>query len=225
MKKSKNYKKAEENFDRTKSYPIKEALEILEKFPKAKFDEATEVHIKTSIDAKKSDQLIRNSVQLPYGTGKKVKIAAFTENQIKEAKEAGADLIGGEELISKIAQKKTLEADIAVATPEMMPKLAKIAKILGPKGLMPNPKSQTVGPKIAVLIEALKKGRVNFKNDDGGNIHVVIGKRSFGREKLAENYKIFIDALNQSKPAAVKGRLIESITLKATMTPGVRVSL
>jgi len=224
MKKNKGQKEAKEGFDKNKVYAIEDALNVLETLPKAKFDESVEVHIKTSIDPKKSDQQIRSSAQLPHGTGKKVKIVAFTATQEKEAKTAGADIIGGEELIEKIGQKGSIEFNVAVATPEMMPKLAKIAKILGPRGLMPNPKTQTVGPKIGEMIEALKKGKVDFKSDDGANVHAVIGKRSFGKEKLAENYKAFLEALNQSKPATVKGRFIRNITLSATMTPGIKVS-
>lgn len=163
MKNSKNYKKAQEAFDKTKSYSINEALEILEKFPKAKFDESVEVHIKTSVDPKKSDQQIRTSAQLPHGTGKAVKIAAFTATQQKEAKEAGAEIVGGEDLVEKISQGGNLDFSATVATPEMMPKLGKIAKILGPRGLMPNPKTQTVGPKIGEMIEALKKGKLISK--------------------------------------------------------------
>lgn len=224
MKKNKSQKESGEIFDRNKVYAIEEALNILETFPKAKFDESVEAHIKTAIDPKKSDQQIRSSAQLPYGTGRKVKIAAFTAAQEKEAKAAGADIVGGEDLVEKISQKGSIEFNVAVATPEMMPKLAKIAKILGPRGLMPNPKTQTVGPKIGEMIEALKKGKVDFKSDDGGNIHAMIGKRSFDKEKLAENYKALLEALNQNKPVTVKGKLIKNITLSATMTPGIRVS-
>lgn len=224
MRRGKNYKKAGEAFKKGESFSPEKALEVLEKFPKAKFDESVEVHIKTNIDPKKSDQQIRSSVELPNGTGKEVRVAAFTETQEKQAKEAGADLVGGEDLVEKIATKKNLDFDVAVATPEMMPKLAKIAKILGPKGLMPNPKSQTVGPKIEEMITSLKKGRLDFKNDDSANIHVVIGKRSFGKDKLLENYKAFMEVLEQNKPTGIKGRFIKSITLTATMTPGIRVS-
>jgi len=224
MKKSKNYRKAEESFVKGKAYAIEEALEILEKFPKAKFDESVEIHIRTSIDPKKSDQQIRTSVQLPHGTGKKMKIAAFTSVQQKEAKEAGAEIIGGEELVKKISQSGAFNFNVAVATPEMMPKLGKIAKLLGPKGLMPNPKTQTIGPKIAEMIEALKKGRTSCKNDDSGNIHAVIGKRSFGKDKLLENFQAFTENLNRNKPATVKGKLVKRITLTATMVPGIKIS-
>lgn len=225
MKRGKNYKKAVELFEKNKKYPIQDALEIMEKFPEAKFDESVEIHIRTAIDPKKSDQLVRGAVELPHGTGKTVRVAAFTEKQQKEAKEAGADLVGGEELVEKMGTAKSFDFDVAVATPEMMPKLAKIAKILGPKGLMPNPKSQTVGPKIVPMIESLKKGRISYKNDDSGNVHMIIGKRSFGKEKIAENAKTFIEELQKNKPAAVKGRLTKNISISFTMSPGVRISL
>lgn len=225
MKRGKNYKKATELFEKNKKHPIEEALEIMEKFPKAKFNESVEIHIRTSIDPKKSDQLIRGAVELPHGTGKSVRVAAFTEKQQKEAKDAGADLIGGEELVEKMASAKNFDFDVAVATPEMMPKLAKIAKALGPKGLMPNPKSETVGPKIADMVGALKKGRASYKNDDGANIHMIVGKRSFGKEKIIENTKAFVEDIRKNKPAAVKGKLIKNISISFTMSPGVKISL
>ena len=155
----------------------------------------------------------------------KVKIAAFTSVQQKEAKEAGAEIVGGEELVKKVDQSGTFNFNVAVATPEMMPKLGKIAKLLGPKGMMPNPKTQTIGPKIAEMIDALKKGRISCRNDDSGNIHVVIGKRSFDKNKLLENFRAFVDNLNRNKPATVKGKLIKRITLTATMVPGIKISL
>lgn len=222
--KSKNYKKAQESLGEKKSYSLDEAIELLGKFPKAKFDESVELAIKTNVDPRKSDQQIRGTVTLPYGTGKTKKIAAFTETQAKEAKEAGADLVGGEELVEKVIKGK-IDFEIAVATTEMMPKLAKAAKILGPKGLMPNPKTETVGPKIVPMIEALKKGRASFKTDDSGNVHGTIGKQSFSAEQIKENAENFIKAINENKPAPVKGKLIRSITLSATMTPGIKISL
>lgn len=225
MKRGKNYKKAIELFEKTKKYPIQEALEIMEKFPKAKFDESVEIHIRTTINPKKSDQLIRGATELPHGTGKSLRIAAFTEKQQKEAKQAGADIVGGEELVEKMGVAKSFDFDVAVATPEMMPKLAKIAKILGPKGLMPNPKSQTVGPKIAEMISALKKGRASYKNDDGANIHMIIGKRSFGNEKIADNARAFLEDIRKNKPAAAKGKLIKNISISFTMSPGVKINL
>ena len=223
MKISKNQKKAVESFEKNQSYSIDEALEILEKFPKMKFDETVEVHVKTEIDPRKTDQQIRATVALPHGNGKKVKIIAFTENSQDEAKKAGAELVGGEELIAQIASKKVVDADIAVATPDMMPKLAKIAKILGPRGLMPNAKTQTVSPQMGKMVEEIKKGKANFKNDKGANIHLSIGKRSFDKKALKENFEEFRKVLMANKPEAVKKGFIKNISLSATMTPGIRI--
>ena len=224
MKRGKNYRKAEDLYEKGKAYGIEEALQTLEKFPKAKFDESVEVHVKTSIDPKKSDQQIRGAISLPEGTGKTIRVAAFTTSEQKEAKEAGAELVGGEELVGEIASSGKIDFDVPVATPEMMPKLAKIAKILGPKGLMPNPKTETVGPKVGPMIEALKKGRLSFKNDDRGNVHLMIGKRSFSAEQLEANLAAFMEEIKKVRPAAVKGKYILGISVSATMTPGIKVS-
>ncbi len=222
--KSKNYKKASEAFDMDKQYSLEEALEILEKFPKAKFDESVEVHIRLNIDPKKSDQQVRASVGMPNGTGKTIKIAAFTEIQQDEAKKAGADVVGDEKLVEKIIDTKKINFDVAVATPEMMPKLSKAARVLGPRGLMPNPKAGTVGPKVVDMIKELQKGKADCKNDKTGNIHQVIGKRSFGTDKLKENAEVLIKAIQDSKPAKVKGALMKNIVITATMTPGIKIS-
>jgi large subunit ribosomal protein L1 len=186
------------------------------------------VHIRTNIDPRKSDQQIRGTVALPYGTGKAKKIMVITSTQEKEAQLAGADIIAGEELIDKIKSGKAFEGknkfDILVATPEMMSKLAPVAKILGPKGLMPNPKTETVTTKIKETIKALKKGKVAFKNDKTGNIHQVVGKLSFDETKIIENIRAFIDSVEKIKPKAVKGKLITNITLSSTMGMGIKVS-
>jgi len=223
MKRSKNYKKASEAFDPEKNYPIEEALEILEKFPKVKFDETVEVHVKTEIESKKTDQQIRTTVNLPHGSGKEIKVAAFTENNQAEAKKAGADIVGGEELIAQVTKDKDIAVDIVVATPDMMPKLGKIAKILGPKGLMPNAKSQTVGPQIEKMIEEIKKGKASLRNDNGGNIHLAIGKRSFDKKALKENFEEFEKVLRANKPEAIKKAFVKNISLSATMTPGIKI--
>ncbi|MFA5926065.1 MAG: 50S ribosomal protein L1 [Parcubacteria group bacterium] len=207
-----------------KEYPITEAIAEVKKNAKAKFDESVEVHVRLSIDPKKSDQQVRGVAELPNGTGKSVKIAVFTTTEKKAAEEAGADTVGGEELIDKIKSSGKIDADIAIATPEMMPKLATIAKILGPKGLMPNPKNKTVTPKVKEIIESLKKGRADFKNDNSGNIHQIIGKVSFETEKLEGNFKSFIEALNKSKPETLKGKLTKSISICSTMGKSYRVS-
>jgi len=225
MKRSKKYRQALELFDKLKTYDLEEALTILEKFPKANFDESVELHLKLGIDPTKTDQQIRLSAKLPHGTGKKVKIAAFTEKQTKEAKEAGADVVGGEELVEKIKKTKKTDFDVAVATPEMMPKLSKIAKILGPRGLMPNPKTKTVGPRIDKMIKELQQGMVDIKSDKSGNIHQAVGKRSFSKKQLQENIESLIEFLDKNKPEKVKGKLIKNATVTATMTPGIRLKV
>lgn len=204
---------------------ITDAIAQVKESAVAKFDESVEVHAHLAIDPKKSDQQVRGVAELPHGTGKKMKIAVFTTTQKKEAGEAGADLIGGEELVDKVKSSGKIDADIAIATPEMMPKLATIAKILGPKGLMPNPKNKTVTPKVKEVIESLKKGRADFKNDDSGNVHQIVGKVSFDPEKLEENIKVFVEALHRSKPEAAKGKFVKSISICSTMGKSVKISL
>jgi large subunit ribosomal protein L1 len=203
---------------------ISEAIAQVKKSASAKFDESVEVHAHLAIDPKKSDQQVRGVADLPHGTGKKIKIAVFTTTQKKEADAAGADISGGEELIDKVRTSGKIDADIAIATPEMMPKLATIAKILGPKGLMPNPKNKTVAPKVKEIIESLKKGRADFKNDSSGNVHQIIGKVSFDEKKLEENYTVFIEALKKSKPETSKGKFLRSISLCSTMGKAVKVN-
>ncbi len=223
MRHGKNYKSILKKINRNKTYPIDEAIKLIKENKLAKFDESVEIHIKLSIDTKAGDQQVRGMVVLPYGTGKTKKVAVITSTKTKEAKDAGADVVGGEEMITKLKSGK-FSFDILVATPEMMPKLAPIAKILGPKGMMPSPKTETVTEKVKETVEALKKGKVNFKNDDSGNIHQVFGKLSFSESDLSANLKALIEALNKAKPAGVKGKFIKSITICSTMGPGVKVS-
>ena len=211
--------------ENNQEYPITEAIAEVKKNAKAKFDESMEVHARLAIDPKKSDQQVRGVAELPHGTGKKMKIAVFTTTQKKEAEESGADIVGGEELIDKIKSSGKIDTDIAIATPEMMPRLATIAKILGPKGLMPNPKNKTVTQKVKEIIESLKHGRADFKNDDSGNVHQVIGKKSFEDMKLEENFKAFMDALRKSKPEAAKGKFIKGVSICSTMGKSVKISL
>lgn len=223
MQRGKKYKQMSEKVDRNKVYSIEEAVKLMKETKTSKFDESVEVHIKTNIDKGKTDQQIRSTVVLPHGTGKTKKIAVITSTSAKEAKEAGADIVGGEEMIEKLAKK--IDFDILVATPEMMPKLARVAKILGPKGLMPNPKTETVTVKVKETVEALKKGKAAFKSDDGGNVHQVVGKVSFEDAKLVENIKAFLESVEKAKPATLKGKLISGITLCSTMGQGIKVSL
>jgi large subunit ribosomal protein L1 len=229
MNHGKKYRAAAEKLDKNKTYPIDEALKLVKVNKIAKFDESIEVHIKLNIDPKKGEEQVRGTVVLPNGTGKSKKVAVITSTKAKEAKEAGADIIGGEELIEKVKSGKIFSGkdkfDILVATPEMMPKLAPVAKILGPKGLMPSPKTETVTDKIKETVEMLKKGKISFKNDDTSNVHQVIGKISFEEKKLAENFKAFIEAIRKAKPASVKGKFILSVSVCSTMGPGIKVSL
>ncbi|MFZ2975489.1 MAG: 50S ribosomal protein L1 [Candidatus Moraniibacteriota bacterium] len=225
----KKYRAVAEKIDKNKIYSLEEAVKLMKENKLAKFDESVEVHIKTNIDPKKGDQQIRGIVDLPHGTGKSKAIAVITSTHAKDAKEAGADIVGGEELIEKIKSGKAFSGkdkfDILIATPEMMPKLASVAKILGPKGLMPNPKTETVTTKIKETVAALKKGKAAFKNDDGGNVHQIVGKVSFEDAKLSENIKTFVNSLEKSKPAGLKGKMIAGITICSTMGMGIKISL
>lgn len=227
MKHGKKYRAVAEKIDRNKTYTVEEAIKIVKENKIAKFDETVEVHIKTNIDPKKSDQQIRSTVALPYGTGKTKKIAVITSTNAKDAKEAGADMIGGEELIDEIKSGKIFAKgfDVLVATPEMMPKLAPVAKILGPKGLMPNPKTETVTTKIKETVEALKKGKASYKTDSSSNIHQAVGKVSFDEMKLVENIKAFVESVEKAKPTQLKGKLISNISICSTMGAGIKISL
>lgn len=225
-KTAKRVKANNELVDSNKVYSPKEAIELAKKTANTKFVGSIEVHIRTLIDAKKTDQAVRGTVQLPNGTGKTKRVAAFvTESKEKEAKEAGASLIGGEDLIKKIKETEKTDFDVAVAEPAIMPKLGQIAKILGTRGLMPNPKTGTVGQNIGALIKEISGGKVNFKSDDSGNIHQIIGKSDFETGKILENFKAFYDSLVRSKPAAVKGQFIANISINVTMGPGIRVKV
>lgn len=211
--------------DKTKTYPLDEAIALVKETSGVKFDAAVEIHANLGIDPKKGEQQIRATVVLPHGTGKTKKIAAFVgPEKEKEAKEAGADFIYGEEEIKKIKDTSKIEFEVAVTTPDMMPKLASIAKVLGPKGLMPSPKTETVGPNIKKMVEELKKGKITFKNDDTSNIHQIIGKASFTNEALKDNYLAFIDALNKAKPATQKGTYIKNLVICSTMGPSIKVT-
>lgn len=223
MKRGKKYRAIVEKIDKSKAYTTEEAVKIVVDGKIAKFDESVEVHMALNIDAKKGDQQIRGAIVLPHGTGKSKKVGVITSTKADEAKKAGADTIGDENLIEKI-KKGEIDFDVLVATPEMMPKLASVARVLGPKGLMPNPKTDTVTEKIAEAVEMLKKGKIDFKNDKTGNIHQSIGKISFGEEKIKENLEAFIEVIDKSKPEAVKGQLIKKIVVCSTMGPGVKVS-
>lgn len=229
MKHGKKYRSVAKKIDRNKIWTLEEAIKFLKENKIAKFDESVEVHIKTNINPKKSDQQLRGTVNLPYGTGKSKKIVVITSTKAKEAKEAKADMIFGEELIDEIKSGKAFEEknkfDILVATPEMLPKLAPVAKILGPKGLMPNPKAETVTTKVKEVVTALKKGKATFKNDRSGNVHQPVGKLSFKDAELLENIKSLVAGVEKVKPVALKGKLISNISLSSTMGVGLKISL
>ncbi len=210
--------------DRLKTYDLDEALELVIENATAKFDESVEVHLVLGINPKQSDQLVRGTITLPYSVGKSKKIVVFAEgDKAKEAEKAGADLVGGQELINEIKQKKVCDFEVTVATPEMMKNLAPIAKILGPKGLMPSPKTETVTTDVAKTVEELKKGKLSFKNDDTGNLHQLVGKVSLGKDKLKENLTVFMDKIRGMKPENSKGIFIKDMKVCSAMGPGIRV--
>jgi large subunit ribosomal protein L1 len=209
--------------DKTKFYTLGEAISILKKSPPVKFDESVDLAIKLDIDPKEISQSIRGTVSLPHGTGKKVRVAVFCKGEhTSEAKEAGADIVGAQDLIDKVAAG-FLDFDVCVTTPDMMKDMAKLGKVLGPRGLMPNPKAGTVTTTVAKTIKELKAGKVEFKMDKLGCINMSVGKRSFDDNAIVENAKTVIEAIMQSKPSQVKGRFVKNISISTTMGPGVKL--
>ena len=222
MKRGKRYLEAEKLIDNTKDYSAKEALEVIEKFPKAKFDETVELHVKLGVDSKHAEQQVRGTVILPNGTGKTLKVLVFAKgDKATEAEKAGADFVGAEELIPKIEKENWIDYDVIVATPDMMGIVGRLGKVLGPKGLMPNPKSGTVTMDVTKAISEIKSGKVEYRLDKTNIIHLGFGKVSFGTEKLLENYETVIDAIIKAKPAAAKGQYIKSIAVSTTMGPSI----
>jgi large subunit ribosomal protein L1 len=219
---SKRLKKAQEAADLTKTYTVAEAVDILSKMPAAKFDETVELSVSLGVDPKQSNQMVRGTVSLPHGSGKKVSVVVFTDNP-EEAKEAGADFAGLDDMIAKI-QEGWLGFDVAVATPKAMAKIKPIARVLGPRGLMPNPKSGTVTDDIPGAINAVKAGRVEFKMDKSANVSIVVGKRSFTAEALSENANEALQVLVKAKPEAVRGKYIRKVTISSTMSPGITIA-
>ncbi|MDE2821692.1 MAG: 50S ribosomal protein L1 [Chloroflexota bacterium] len=222
----KRYKTAAGAFDRQRNYPMDEALRIVKSNATAKFDETIEIHFRLGIDPRHSDQQVRTTVMLPHGTGKSVRILAFVDESEADATlAAGADIIGTDEVINKIRNDGWLEFDATIATPPMMRKVGQIARILGPRGLMPNPKAGTVVPAddLPRVINELKAGRVEFRNDKTGNLHVPVGKASFSQEQLQENLQAVVDTVRNAKPESQKGTFVRRVVLTSTMGPGVRV--
>ncbi len=224
MKRGKIYKEAAKLVDRTKKYTAEEAFNLIEKMPKRKFDETIEVHIKLGVDSKKADQQVRGTVVLPHGTGKTQRILVFAKGEkAKEAEAAGADFVGAEDLLPKIENENWFEYDVVVATPDMMGVVGRIGKLLGPKGLMPNPKSGTVTMDVKKAVEDIKSGKIEYRLDSTNVMHLGIGKVSFGTKKLVENYNILIDAVQKAKPSAAKGQYIKSISVSSSMGPGIKI--
>src|SRR5271170_7831472 len=225
-KPSKRYRKGLEQVDSKIAYPLKSAVEVLAKFPKAKFNETVEVAFKLGVDPKQSDQMVRGTVPLPHGSGKTVKVLVFARNgaSADAARAAGAEYVGFEDMIKKCVEGWT-DFDVAIATPEAMIEVRKLGKVLGPRGLMPNPKTGTVTEDTARAVKEVKAGRVEFKLDKAGNVHVPIGKASFKPEQIEENARAVIEAVAKARPASVKGAYLQSCTLSATMSPPVRIDL
>ena len=224
MKRGKRYQESAKLVDKTKLYSSLEALELIEKMPKTKFDETVELHVKLGVDSKHADQQVRGTTVLPNGTGKTQRVLVFAKGpKADEALKAGADYVGAEELIPKIQNDNWFDYDVVVATPDMMGVVGRLGKVLGPKGLMPNPKSGTVTMDVTKAVQDIKSGKVEYRLDKNNIIHLGFGKVSFGAEKLLENYQTILDAIIKAKPAAAKGQYIKSISVSTTMGPGIYV--
>jgi len=224
MKHGKKYVEAAKLVDKTQQYEAAEAISLVKKTATAKFDETVEAHIRTGCDSRHADQQIRGAVVLPNGTGKEVKVLVFAKGtKLDEAQAAGADYVGGEELIPKIQNEGWLDFDVVVATPDMMGVVGRLGKVLGPKGLMPNPKAGTVTMDVAKAIADIKAGKIEYRLDKANIIHVPVGKASFTEEQLEQNFNALMDAITKARPSSVKGQYLKSITLATTMGPGVKV--
>ena len=225
MKRGKKYVEAAKAIDRGTLYDVADAVALVKKTAVAKFDETIEAHIRTGCDGRHADQQIRGAVVLPHGTGQKVRILVFAKDaKAEEAKAAGADYVGGEELIPKIQNENWFEFDVVVATPDMMGVVGRLGRVLGPKGLMPNPKAGTVTMDVTKAVQEIKAGKIEYRLDKTNIIHVPVGKASFTEEQLADNFQTLIDAINKARPAAVKGQYLKSVVLTSTMGPGVKVN-
>jgi len=225
MKRGKRYQECEKLIDSSRTYTAKEALEVFESMPKAKFDETLELHVKLGVDSKQADQQVRGTVVLPNGTGKTKRVLVFAKgDKAKEAEAAGADFVGAEELIPKIEKENWFDYDVIVATPDMMGVIGRLGRVLGPKGLMPNPKSGTVTMDVTKAINEIKAGKVEYRLDKTNIIHLGFGKVSFGTDKLLENYETVMEAIIKAKPAAAKGQYVKSIALSTSMGPSIYIA-
>jgi large subunit ribosomal protein L1 len=223
VKRGKRYAEAIKAVDRTQELPPTDAIRLVKDLPSAKFDESVEVAFRLGVDPRKADQMIRGTVSLPHGTGKSVRVAAFAAgDKAREAQEAGADLVGGEDLVNEVI-KGNIDFDAAVATPDLMSVLGKAGRVLGPRGLMPNPKAGTVTFDIGKAVREIKAGKLEYRVDRQGNLHLVVGKRSFDLPQLLENYQVVVDEILRAKPAAAKGKYLKSVTVSTTMGPGIRI--
>ena len=224
-KKSKKYVEALGKIDRNRLYDSKEALTLVSEIATAKFDETVEAHVKLGVDSRHADQQVRGAIVLPHGTGKTKKVLVFAKGEkAKEAEAAGADFVGAEDLVQKIQKETWFDFDVVVATPDMMGVVGRLGRVLGPKGLMPNPKSGTVTFDVTKAVEEIKAGKVEYRLDKSNIIHVAIGKVSFGGEKLAENFNVLMNAIIKAKPSAAKGQYLRSVTVTSTMGPGVKIN-
>ncbi len=225
MKRGKSYIESSKLIDSAKLYDVDEAMDAVTKAARAKFDETVEVHIKLGVDSRHADQQVRGAVVLPHGTGKTVRVLVFAKNaKADEAKEAGADFVGGEELIPKIQNENWFEYDVVVATPDMMGVVGRLGRVLGPKGLMPNPKAGTVTMDVAKAIAEIKAGKIEYRLDKTNIIHCPVGKVSFGAEKLTENFNTLMGAILKARPAAAKGQYVRSCVVASTMGPGIKIN-
>ena len=225
MKKGKRYVESAKLVDRTNLYDVEEAVSIIKKTANAKFDETIEAHIKLGVDGRHADQQVRGAVVLPHGTGKKVRVLVFAKgDKVEEAQAAGADFVGGQELVPKIQNEGWLDFDVVVATPDMMGVVGRLGRVLGPKGLMPNPKAGTVTMDVTKAVHDIKAGKIEYRLDKTNIIHVPVGKASFTEEQLADNFHTLMGAIVKAKPAAAKGQYLKSVTITSTMGPGIKLN-
>ncbi len=225
-KKGKRYRDSMRRYDRASAYAPTEGLDLVKFMASARFDESVEAAFRLGVDPRRADQMLRGNVSFPHGTGKTVRVAVFAPpERHAEAEEAGADIVGADDLIKEISEGGALDFDVAIAVPAMMPRVGRLGRILGPRGLMPNPKSGTVSNDLSATVSAFKAGQIEYRTDRYGNVHAVIGRVSFATAKLAENLSTLADELNRARPAAAKGRYMRSLTISSTMGPGVKIDV